>query len=80
MEETFVYLVNNENHGFVIVMCIEKEKISELKNSEFSKYITSDKELNEYMEKYPDNLFMYSDDLSKKEAYRLSDLFGVRKM
>ncbi len=26
MEETFVYLVNNENHGYVIVMCIEKEK------------------------------------------------------
>lgn len=80
MEETFVYLVNNENHGYVIVMCIEKEKISELKNSEFSRYITSEKELKEYMKKYPDNLFMYNDDLSKKEAYRLSDLFGKEKL
>ena len=43
-------------------------------------WLFSEKELKEYLQKFPFAQFSYLDNDCKAEAYRLSDIFGFEKL
>ncbi len=76
----YIYMVSDEDYSPIFVLEADKSKISDLKNGKTFRYITDERELYEYVKRFPNIRFMYTSDVEKQKAYELSDIFGIEKL
>lgn len=74
----FMYYTTRENNSLIAVNPFVKPKDYEAERKDGRLF--SEKELKEYLQKFPSAQFSYLDDDCKAEAYRLSDIFGFEKL
>lgn len=73
-----MYLTTGENNSLITVNPFVEPK--DYDNERKDGWLFSEEELKDYLEKYPNSQFTYWDEPTKKEAHRLSEIFGLEKL